>query len=317
MTYNVTLISPEEKERLSGPCAPRARYEIKSEIFGCCIKLISDDRTLLETWQENFYPMSQNIRSHGRLYVFRDPSVGENTVQFDPYSKTAFLSNFSYYGWIKSIALGLCGDILEDEHGISSVHGACVDIAGKGLGMVGVSGAGKTTQTYGLLRDPHARIISDDWFFARIFGPEILAYGSERNFYIRQDLSAIWKEFDGLVAADEFDADGRAVADIRWVVGKGRLLPLSTLGTLIILHRDPADSRILCRLEKCEALTLFTENGYFNPHLLVRDSRKTALRERYIGDIIDRTECYLLNTTGTPKETQDQIRNVLGMRESA
>ena len=97
---------------------------------------------------------------------------------------------------------------------------------------------------------------------------KILAYGSERNFYIRQDLSAIWKEFDGLVAADEFDADGRAVADIRWVVGKGRLLPLSTLGTLIILHRYPADSRILCRLEKCEALALFTENGYFNPHLL-------------------------------------------------
>ena len=39
MTYNVTLISPEEKERLAGRCAPRARYEIKSEIFGCCIKL--------------------------------------------------------------------------------------------------------------------------------------------------------------------------------------------------------------------------------------------------------------------------------------
>ena len=109
-----------------------------------------------------------------RLYVFKDPSCGENSVLFDPYSKTAFLFNFSYYGWIKSIALGLCGDILEDEHGISSVHGACVDVGGKGLAMVGTSGAGKTTQTYGLLRDPHGRIISDDWFFARVFGPRSL-----------------------------------------------------------------------------------------------------------------------------------------------
>ncbi len=315
MTYTITLISPEEKEQLEQRCAPRAKYEIKSEIFGCCIKLISDNRTLLETWQENFSPMSQNIRSHGRLYVFSDPSAGENSVLFDPYSKTAFLHNFLYYGWIKSIALGLCGDILEDEHGISSIHGACVDIGGKGLGMVGVSGAGKTTQTYGLLRSPHARIISDYWFFTRIFGPEILAYGSERNFYIRQDLSAIWKEFDGLVAANEYDADGRAVADVRWVVGKGRLLPLTTLTTLIILHRDPADSRILCQLEKADAVALFTANGYFNPHLLVRDARKTALRNCYIADIVNRTDCYLLNTTGTPKETQQQIRAVLGIRE--
>jgi hypothetical protein len=316
MTYTVTLITSEEKEQLAERCAPRVRYEIKSEIFGCCIKLMSDDRALLETWQENFSPMSQNIRSHGRLYVFRDPSCGENTVQFDPYSKTAFLFNFTYYGWIKSIALGLCGDILEDEHGICSVHGACVDIGGKGLAMVGTSGAGKTTQTYGLLRDPHARIISDDWFFARVFGPEILAYGSERNFYIRQDLSGIWKEFDGLVTADEYDADGRAVADIRWVVGKGRLLPLTTLNSIIILKRDSADQQILCPLEKSEALDLFTRNGYFNPHLLVKNVRKDALRNRYIGDLIDRTNCYQLNTTGTPKETQQRIRTLLGMPEN-
>ncbi|ABS55673.1 HPr kinase [Methanoregula boonei 6A8] len=314
MPYTVILISPEEKEHLDGCCAPRVRYEIKSEIFGCCIKLLTDEKALAETWQENFSPMSQAIRSHGRLYVFRDPSIAENTVRFDPYSKTVFLFNFSYYGWIKSIALGLCGDILEDEHGIFSIHGACVDVYGRGLALVGVSGAGKTTQTYGLLRDPHTRIISDDWFFGRVFGPEILAYGSERNFYIRQDLSAIWKEFGGLVAANEYDADGRAVADIRWVVGKGRLLPLTTLGTIVILHHDPSDPRILCRMEKDETLALFTQNGYFNPHLLVRDARKTAIRDRSLGELLDRTDCYLLNTTGTPKETQEQIRNIIGIK---
>ncbi len=149
MPYTITLISPEEKEQQAERFAPRVKYEIKSEIFGCCIKLLSDDRALLETWQENFSPMSQNIRSHGRLYVFRDPSCGENTVQFDPYSKTAFLFNFSYYGWIKSIALGLCGDILEDEHGICSVHGACVDVGGKGLAMVGTSGPARPRRPTG------------------------------------------------------------------------------------------------------------------------------------------------------------------------
>jgi hypothetical protein len=98
-------------------------------------------------------------------------------------------------------------------------------------------------------------------------------------------------------------------------VGKGRLLPLTTLNTIIILKRDATDPQVLCPLEKREALGLFTRNGYFNPHLLVKDSRKNALRERYISDLIDRTNCYLLNTTGTPKETQQRIRTILGMPE--
>ena len=51
----------------------------------------------------------------------------------------------------------------------------------------------------------------------------------------------------------------------------------------------------------------------FRSHLLVRDARKTALRDRYISDLIGRTDCYLLNTTGTPKTTQDAVRSVLGM----
>ena len=313
MPYTVTCISPEKKDELAGICSPRIRYETKAAVFGCCIKLLTDSRIVSETWQENFSAISPEIRSHGRLFVFSDTGYPDNTVLFDPHTKTVFLFNVSYYGWIKSIALGLCGDILEDEHGIGSIHGACVDVGGRGVCMVGTSGAGKTTQTYGLLRDPHARIISDDWFFTRIFGPEILAYGSEKNFYIRQDLSSVWKEFDGLVAAGEYDADGRAVADIRWVVGKGRLLPLTTLFSLIVLRHDESDKNIVTSLEKKEAMDLFIKNSYFNPHLLVNDPRKAKIREKNLAEILDRLPCYLVNTTGTPKETQGKIRTILGL----
>jgi len=316
MSYTITLIPTEEKERLAGGYLPKIRYEIKSEIYGCCIKLLSDDHTLRDTWQENFYPMSQNVRSHGRLYVFSDPSYPADTVLFDPYSKTAFLLNFRYYGWIKSIALSLAGDILEDEHGISSVHGACVDINGQGLCIVGTSGAGKTTQTYGLLRSPRTRIISDDWFFSRVYGPDILAYGSEKNFYIREDLSGIWEEFGGLVPANEYDADGRAVADIRWVVGKGRLLPLTTIRTVIILKRDPADPERVRLLSPDSALNLFSLNNYYNPHLLIRDARKTTIRDQFMTHLLERTVCYLVNTTGTPLETQNLIRSLAGVPDN-
>jgi len=313
MTYTISLITVEEKDRMAEQYLPRVRYEIKSEIYGCCIKLLSDDPGIRATWQDNFFSMSQNIRSHGRLFVFSDPAFPPDTVRYDPYSKTAFLLNISYYGWIKSLALSCAGDILEDEHGIASVHGACVDIAGRGLCLVGTSGAGKTTQTYGLLTDPSTRIVADDWFFARVFGQDILAYGSEKEFYIRRDLATVWKAYAGLVADNAYDADGRAVADLRWVVGKGRLLPLTTVRTVIILKRDPSDPCIVTPLDPADGMAAFSGNGYFNPHLLVRDRRKTALRDRFIADLLARTHLFIVNTTGTPAQTQEQLRTIAGL----
>ncbi len=302
-----------KKSASPGTLCRRCGTEIKSEIYGCCIKLLSDDHALRDTWQENFYSMSQNIRSHGRMFVFRDPGYQPDTVLYDPQSKTAFLFNFSYYGWIKSLALSLAGDILEDEHDIFSVHGACVDIGGRGLCLVGAPGAGKTTHTYGLLKDSHTRIVSDDWFFSRVFGPEILAYGSEKNFYIRQDLETIWKEFGGLVKAGEYDGDGRAVADIRWVIGKGRILPMTTLKTVIVLKRDQADPDTVQSLNQDTALALFSRNDYFNPHLLVSNPYKTMIRTQYLADLLGRTTIYEVNTTGTPEETQRMIRSLAGI----
>ncbi|MDD1693199.1 MAG: aldolase [Methanoregula sp.] len=317
MSYHISLITPDEKEHLAARFMPVVRYEIKSEIYGCCIKLLADDPVLRDTWQENFYSMSQNIRSHGRMFVFRDTGYPSDTVLYDPQSKTAFLFNFNYYGWIKSLALSLAGDILEDEHAIFSVHGACVDIAGSGLCLIGTSGAGKTTQTYGLLRHPRTRIVSDDWFFSRVFGPEILSYGSEKNFYIRQDLETVWKEFGGLVKAEEYDRDGRAVADIRWVIGKGRLLPMTTLRTVIILKRDPSDRNTVQSLSPEASLALFERNNYFNPHLLVSNPYKTAIRTKYLEDLLNRTDIYEVNTTGTAEETQKMIRSLVAIPQES
>jgi len=316
MTYSVSLISMEEKETLTNRYLPKVRYEIKSEIYGCCIKLLCDDHALRDTWEDNFYSMSQNIRSHGRLFVFSDPSYPADTVLFDPHAKTVFLLNIRYYGWIKSLALSLCGDILEDEHGIWSVHGACMDIDGKGLALVGAPGSGKTTQIYGLLTNPRTRIISDDWFFFRVYGEEILGYGSEKNFYIQEELATIWKEFGELVPGHAFDPDRRAVADVRWVIGKGRILPQTTIRTLIVLKRDPADQNGAQSLDPDKALKLFREHSYFNPHLLIRDSFKTRVRDKFIGDLITRTQCYCVNTTGSPEETQKLIRSLAGVKQA-
>jgi hypothetical protein len=313
MTYSIELISIERKEELIERYSGEILYEIKSEIYGCCIKLLTGQPSVKAAWEESFYFASQSIRSHGRLYVLQDASEGENRIYYDPQSKTGFLFNMDYYGWIKSLALSVAGDILEDDHGIYSVHGACLDIDGQGLCLLGGSGAGKTTHTYGLLREPRARVVSDDWFFARIFGEDILAYGSEKNFYIRADLADIWREFSGLVDKVAFDEKGRAVVDLRWVIGKGRILPLTTLENVIILKRDSSQQKIVRELEGEEALRILEENGYFNPHLLVKSDFKRRIRSRFFQTLLMRARVYEVNTRGTPEESQKVIREIVGV----
>lgn len=311
MAYTVELISIEKKEELVDKYGSQAMYEIKSDIYGCCIKLLTGLHSIKDRWEENFYFASQNIRSHGRLYVIEDPGEDLNKVYYDPQSKTAFLLNIDYYGWIKSPALSVAGDILEDDHNIYSVHGACLDVKGQGVCIMGGSGAGKTTHTYGLLRSPQVRVVSDDWFYGRIYGDDILAYGSEKNFYIRADLAQIWKEFEWLVQRGESDNQGRAVVDLRWVIGKGRILPMTTLETVIILKRDPQDEQTLRSLSTAEALKILDENDYFNPHLLVKNDFKAMLRDRFFEALLSRTRVYEINTIGTPEESQKIIRELV------
>jgi hypothetical protein len=313
MTYTVELISIERKEELAERFAGQILYEVKSEIYGCCIKLLTGLSLVKDRWEESFYSASQNLRSHGRLYVLQDASEAQNKVYYDPQSKTCFLLNVDYYGWIKSLALSVAGDILEDEHAIYSVHGACLDARGRGLCLLGGSGAGKTTHTYGLLRSPRVRVVSDDWFFARVYGEDILAYGSEKNFYIRADLSEIWKEYAGLVQKAVFDEKGRSVVDLRRVIGKGRILPLTTLENVVILKRDAAQQEEVRELKPEEALDSLEKNGFFNPHLMVRSDFKRRLRSRFFSELFMRAKVHEVNTRGTPEESQRVIRGIVGI----
>jgi hypothetical protein len=311
MAYAVSHISIKKKEELVDQYAGQATYEVKSDIYGCCIKLLTGISSIKDAWEESFYSASQSIRSHGRLYVIQDPDMGENQVIYDPQSRTAFLINMDYYGWVKSLALSVAGDILEDYHNIYSVHGACLDMRGRGVCILGGSGAGKTTHTYGLLRNPRVRVVSDDWFFGRIYGEDILAYGSEKNFYIRADLAEIWKEFAGLVEKATFDAKGRAVADLRQVIGKGRILPLTTIEKVIFLKRDPEQEEVVRQLEGDQALAILEKNGYYNPHLLVHNEFKADLRSRFFRKLLSRARVIEVNTTGTPEETQKRIFEIV------
>jgi hypothetical protein len=79
------------------------------------------------------------------------------------------------------------------------------------------------------------------------------------------------------------------VVDLRWVIGKGRILLLTTLENVILLKRDPGQEEIVRELKGKEALAILEVNGYFNPHLLVKSDFKRGLRSRFFQVLFART----------------------------
>jgi hypothetical protein len=308
--YSVQLIDCEEKDELYQRYEDRFLYTAKAGIYGCCIKLLTEVEYVKDRWEDNFYTMSEDVRSHGRLIVLEEPGQ-QMTVKYDPYTKTAFLVNVDYYGWIKSIALAVAGDVLEDEHRIYSVHGAAIDIEGRGVSLIAPSGTGKTTHSWGLLRLKNARLVSDDWYFVRLSSREPIAFGSEKNCYIEADIGKIWNEYERLVDKAHFDKEGRAVVNVRWIVGSGGVIPLTTIRDVILLKRDPTDSRIVTNLSTDEALQYITKNDFCNPHQLVKDKRKLKLRKEFFRRYFEQTNVYMVNTIASPQETQQKIRETL------
>lgn len=307
--YEVELIGPEERSELHERLGPRYRYSVKSEIHGVCVRLLTDQERTKDIWEDNFYHMSENVRSHGRLVVLKDPSHGLK-VKYDPLTRTAFLFNIDYYGWVKSIALAVVADILEDQHGIHSVHGAALDVNGRGVSLIAPSKTGKTTHSWGLLRGNDVRLVTDDWYFVHLSDRRPLAYGSEKNFYIDADIGGIWQEYRSLVDQARFDEQGRAIVNVRWTVGLGGVVPLTTMHQIVLLKRDPADPVLDRRLDAGEALDYLVENNFCNPHQLVRDERKEALRRRFFRDYLEHCEVHMVNTAAPPLESHQAIRRI-------
>ena len=94
--YEVELIFIEKRNKLLDKYGGRSLHG-RADIYGWCIKLLTDVEYVKERWEESFNPMSAHVRSHRRLKVTNDENEGQE-VLYDPLSKTAFLINIDYYG---------------------------------------------------------------------------------------------------------------------------------------------------------------------------------------------------------------------------
>jgi len=309
--YSVKIISTDEKDRMLSELGERWAFQDKADINGICIKLNTDSKEWREAWLENWYAIGESIHSHGRIFAANSRKEGGNSVKYDPLSKTAFLFNCDYYGNMKSLALAIAGDVLEDNHGIYSVHGACLEACGKGISIIGPSGSGKTTTTYGMMRNPQFRLVADDWHYVRFFGRMALAFSSEKNSYIRPDFAKTWKEYARLVKGAQEDNKGRALVDVRRLVGRERVKMNAELGAVVLLKRDRKDTALLRELSPGEALSFLEKEEWCNPHLLVRDRRKKRLRKEAFMRMLSGCRIFMHNAVCTPEQSQALLLEAL------
>ena len=307
MGYEVEIIGIETASELRLKYRDLKSYSSKVNIFGLCVEFLTEDREHLKMWEDNFYSMSENIRAHAKVYSINDPSY-EMKVMFEPSNNTAFLFNFDYYGWIKSIALGISGNILEEAHDAYSVHGAVLDIDGKGVTLVAPSKTGKTTQSWGLLRADNAHLISDDWYFVKLGNGRPIAYASEKNCYIDADIGDVWEEYKPLVSHVRFDNKGRGIANVRWVAGESSVIPMTKIRFVILLKRDHGDNVPIRQLTPEEGLEYLLANDLCNPHQIIWNDHKKKIRAKFFSDFLSNCEIYLVNTIKPAKETQELIR---------
>ena len=314
MAYDVKVVPTSVVSEVYDSCRSGRFYSSKADISGVCVKLVTAFKSDLDMWVDNFRSMSDSVRSHAMVICLQDDSRGLE-VDYDPVTSIAVLYNFDYYGWIKSIALAIVSDILEDSHRIFAVHGAALDLDGRGVAIIAPSKTGKTTQSWGLLRTRNASLVTDDWFFVRLTGGRPRASGSEKNCYIDADIGDVWEEYRPLVATTRFDGRGRGIANIRWVKGPDAVVDQTSVSDIVLLKRDPSDDEVVRELTSEQALEYLASNDFCNPHQMRRDDRKHQLRMRFFERFLSGCRVHLVNTVLSPEETQQAIRGALGAGE--
>ncbi len=309
--YSVKIITPRKKEELMEKYHAIGLYELKAAIHGTCVKFFTDNAEFKEMWEDNFEPMPDWIRPHARLFAVRDGKRLE--VLYEPVSKTAIVKNCNYYGWIKSIALALVADFMEDftsEHRRYSVHGSFVDTGGKGVAIIGTPGAGKTTLTYGLLLDKNFNFLTDDWFFVRFMDNNIQVFSSEKNSYVRSDLVDIWPQLKEKLSDMKGDSSKRAIVDVKRLFGADKVKKKSTLSLIVILTREKGREPMK-KMSRKEALDFILKHDFCNPHQLIRSRARLTQRKKFFDELFEKVPVYLLNTIETPNESLRRLKELI------
>jgi len=163
----------------------------KANLNGVNIEFQGNSKHQYDFWTLNWHQASQASPIHSRVISAIGVEGQEPSAFYCPETHESLFFNTEYYGQCKSWALGMAAAILEETKNTHSIHGACVDVGGKGVIIVAPTGTGKTTQAFKLMERPEGRIVGDDWVNIDHTEGEHLGYlvgkQPEKSLYMRTE----------------------------------------------------------------------------------------------------------------------------------
>jgi len=295
-------VSVEERDALvqeAEAALPYDRYfEWNANINGIIIQLRTNNPHLYDFWVENWYPaqLESDLEPHGIIYAVEGVPGRKPYGYYCPEMRTAILFNSSYYGQVRSWALGMVAQASERLLDVHGLRAACLDYDGSGLAIIGPKGLGRGTLCLRLLEDDDARFLTNDWVFVRYRGSEAVADAPERKFYFKTSVTKNFPRFERIFdrskcenvvtkrsewtntkeLTDECPLDlgepycywgskeSRALVDAAWINGPQNYTKRSRLKTVIMLTCDPNGPAVE-KLSADEALDYITEGKYRVP----------------------------------------------------
>jgi aspartate/methionine/tyrosine aminotransferase len=282
-------------------------YEWNANIAGVVVQLRTNVRHLHEFWIENWYPteLESDLEPHAIIYAVDGIAGREPRAFYNPESKTGIIVNCDSYDQVRRWALSAVTDIVERLSETHTIHGACIDVEGRGMAIIAPAGVGRGSLCYGLLQHEMARIHSNDFFLVRYTPREAIADISERKFYVRTRVARSYaylsplfdrSKLENVVTSkedclnqqcenlDNCDLDrgethcywaskySRAMLDPYWIGGVTKYVKRSNLACIVVLRKDNI-SPMVERLKPEDSLR-FLEEGRYTPSGSVLESAK-------------------------------------------
>ncbi len=166
-------------------------YRSKANLNGITVSFWGNSSHQFEFWTLNWNEASAAKDPDASIFSACGVDGIPPSAFYCPETNESVFFNTEYYGQCKSWALGMAAAVLERNHETHSIHGACVDVGGKGVIIVAPTGTGKTTQAFKLMELPSGRIVGDDWVYIDHREGDRLGYlvgrQPEKSLYMRTE----------------------------------------------------------------------------------------------------------------------------------
>jgi len=297
-----TAVTVEDRDILvqeAEAALPYDRYfEWNANINGIIIQLRTNVPHLYDFWVENWYPaqLESDLEPHGIIYAVDGVPGRTSYGYYCPEMRTAVLFNTSYYGQIRSLALGMVAQASERLLDVHGLRAACVDYGGRGLALIGAKGMKRGSSFIRLLEDEKARFLTNDWVYVRYRGDEAIADAPERKFYFKTDMAKDFRHYARVFDRSKCEnvvtkrsdwsnmkelgdecpldlgepycywgsKDSRALVDAAWIGGPQKYVKRSHLKTVVMLNFEP-NAPAVEKLSVEDALDYVTEGKYRLP----------------------------------------------------